>query len=94
MTPNFEPKNELKKGVFSVTKSLVFIRVYSYIRVFEEKYSYFRIFSDLGHSYPVILYLGYANENQDCSSFLKQPMGAHAETEAQAIGRQNEIVSQ
>ena len=29
----------------SVTKSLVFIRVYSYIRVFEEKYSYFtRIF--------------------------------------------------
>ena len=36
-------RRHLGKG--SVTKSLVFIRAYSYIRVFEEKYSYFtRIF--------------------------------------------------
>ena len=45
----------------SVTKSLVFIRAYSYIRVFEEKYSYFtRIFviysyfCDIGHILRVV----------------------------------------
>ena len=93
---NFYFRKKTSLGTDSAAKSLVFIRAYSYIRVFEEKYSYFtRIFviysyySDLRHSY-----LGYANENQGWSSFLKQPMGAHAETEAQAIGRQNEIVSQ
>jgi len=47
--------------VCSVPKSLVFIRAYSYIRVFEEKYSYFtRIFviysyfCDLGHILRVV----------------------------------------
>ena len=48
-------------GQSSVPKSLVFIRAYSYIRVFEEKYSYFaRIFviysyfCELGHILRVV----------------------------------------
>ena len=52
---------QLTVSVPSVPKSLVFIRAYSYIRVFEEKYSYFaRIFviysyfCELGHILRVV----------------------------------------
>ena len=57
-----------KSNYGSAAKSLVFIRAYSYIRVFEEKYSYFtRIFviysyfSDLGHILRVVSCLSQLN---------------------------------
>ena len=61
-------QSKLNKMTYSVTKSLVFIRVYSYIRVFEEKYSYFtRIFviysyfCDLGHILRIVSCLSQLN---------------------------------